>query len=141
MDLEWFFKMPGLFITGGIVLILIALLVFILGSKKDNKSNKEETKTSEEASVPEMTNTNTVDAASVAMPTTPQEPVTAEPVAPIPVEPVAVEPIAPTPIEPVAIEPVPSAPTEPVATEQTANTPIEIVPTELEQKPAGVEEI
>ena len=32
MSLEWFFQLPGLFITGGIVLILIALLVFILGT-------------------------------------------------------------------------------------------------------------
>ena len=39
MNCEWFFKVPGLFITGGVVLILIALIVFLLGSKKgDNKS-------------------------------------------------------------------------------------------------------
>ena len=80
MNLEWFFKMPGLFITGGIVLILIALLVFILGSKKDNKSNKEETNTNVESSIPDMPVVDKVASESVGIPVNVAEPVAATPV-------------------------------------------------------------
>ena len=34
MDFKWFFKVPGIFITGGVVLIIIALIVFLISSKK-----------------------------------------------------------------------------------------------------------
>ena len=42
ITLEWFFKLPGLFITAGVLLILIALIVFIIGSRKEKK-NKNDT--------------------------------------------------------------------------------------------------
>ena len=35
ISLEWFFKVPGLFILVGVVLIIIALIVFFLESKKE----------------------------------------------------------------------------------------------------------
>lgn len=42
INLEWFFKLPGLFITGGIFLILIAIVVYLIGSSKEKKALKEE---------------------------------------------------------------------------------------------------
>ena len=42
INLEWFFKLPGLFITGGVLLILIAILVYIIGSKKERSVAKDE---------------------------------------------------------------------------------------------------
>ena len=41
ITLEWFFKLPGLFITCGVLLILIALLVFIISGSKARKQNAE----------------------------------------------------------------------------------------------------
>ena len=138
MNFGWFFEMPGLFITGGVVLIIIALVVFLIGSKKGENVKVEENTNVE--SVPEVGKEETVapapespvDSVTIApvetiTPVAPVEPVAVEPIAPVaPVEPVAVEPVAPvaTP-EPVTIEPV--APAEPAATEEV--------------KPAGVEEI
>ena len=41
ITLEWFFKIPGLFITGGFLLILIALAVFFISAgKKDSKKEE-----------------------------------------------------------------------------------------------------
>ena len=34
ITLEWFFKMPGLFVTAGIVLILVAILIFLIAGIK-----------------------------------------------------------------------------------------------------------
>ncbi len=42
ITLDWFLKLPGLFITGGVVLILIALIVFIIGSHAEKKKLKNE---------------------------------------------------------------------------------------------------
>jgi hypothetical protein len=40
IDLQWFFKLPGLFITGGVILIIIALIVYIVASAKEKKMAK-----------------------------------------------------------------------------------------------------
>ena len=37
INLEWFFKVPGLFITIGIVLIIVALIVYLIGSKNEKE--------------------------------------------------------------------------------------------------------
>lgn len=142
MNFEWFFKMPGLFITGGVVLIIIALVVFLIGSKKGEQTKIEENNTE---SVPEIGKENSsiaveqpnesVTPVGVAVePVTPVtvEPVTVEPVTPVTVEPVTVEPVTPVAPEPVTVEPVAPVTPEPVTVEPTADTV---------QKPAGVEEI
>ena len=41
ITLEWFFQIPGLFITIGVLLILIALLVLIIGSSKAKKKQED----------------------------------------------------------------------------------------------------
>ena len=59
MDFGWFFRIPGLFITGGVVLIIIALIVFLLGSKKGKAEEvKEELSENVPESVPEVNNTD-----------------------------------------------------------------------------------
>lgn len=48
-DLSWFKTIPGLLITGGVVLLIIALIIFIVtskNSKKEKKNAKEENKES-----------------------------------------------------------------------------------------------
>ena len=132
MNLEWFFQLPGLFITGGVVLIIIALIVFIVGSKSGNKElvNQEiDENTSEETvndipveeptitkldnvsnmSTPEVNgNINDLNGVSI----NPQEPVMPSveinPVAPEPVMPsVEINPVTPEPVMPsVEINPV-----------------------------------
>ena len=43
IDIEWFFKVPGLFITGGVFLILIAIIVYIVGNSKAKKASQDDT--------------------------------------------------------------------------------------------------
>ena len=43
ITLEWFFQLPGLFITGGVLLILIAIIVYIIASKKEKSISSNET--------------------------------------------------------------------------------------------------
>lgn len=51
ISLEWFFQIPGLFITIGVLLILIALLVLIIGSSKSRKHTDEELPVVEEPAI------------------------------------------------------------------------------------------
>ena len=44
LSLEWLLKMPGIFLTVGVVLVLFAIIFFIIGMKK-SKSIKEDDKT------------------------------------------------------------------------------------------------
>ena len=50
ISLGWFFKVPGLFILVGVLLIIIALVVFLVGSQKEKKAMSE--------SVPKENNTD-----------------------------------------------------------------------------------
>ena len=43
INLEWFLKFPGLFITGGILLIFIAAIVYLIASAKEKKAAKADT--------------------------------------------------------------------------------------------------
>lgn len=40
-DLEWFTTLPGLLITGGVIVLLIALIIFIISNRKANKKIEE----------------------------------------------------------------------------------------------------
>ena len=40
-DLEWFTTLPGILITGGVVVLLIALILFIASNKKDKNKSQE----------------------------------------------------------------------------------------------------
>ena len=39
---DWFLTVPGMLITGGVLLLLIALIMFIVTSVKSKKGSKEE---------------------------------------------------------------------------------------------------
>lgn len=40
ITLEWFFKMPGILILGGVVLIILAIVIFIIGGVKSKNDNE-----------------------------------------------------------------------------------------------------
>ena len=48
-DLEWFTTLPGLLITGGVIVLLIALIIFIISNKKADKNKEEEVASSDVA--------------------------------------------------------------------------------------------
>jgi len=54
-DLEWFTTLPGLLITGGVIVLLIALIIFIISNKKIEKK-KEEEKEKEAQAINEVNN-------------------------------------------------------------------------------------
>ena len=130
ITLDWFFKMPGLLIVGGVMLILIALLIFIVTGSKKRAKNKEESEVSikEENKEPVADVSKPLDAPVGAVPVTPVEPTVVEPVAPVAsVEPAAVEPVAPAApvVEPTIVEPVvPAAPVEPAV--ESTNSAIDL---------------
>jgi len=74
-DLEWFTTLPGMLITGGVVILLIALIIFIVSNKKTDKKIEEE--------MPKVENVDVTNVASNEVPTElPQTPV-AEMAAPV----------------------------------------------------------
>ena len=111
-DLSFFTSIPGMLITGGVLLLLIALIIFIAtGNKKGKKDKKENT---------DNTNTTVVSTPTVDMN-------------------VATEPV-PTTVEPntsVAIEPV--VPTNEVTTVETAPQTVITAP-EIQSEPISVVE-
>lgn len=54
-DLEWFTTLPGVLITGGVIVLLIALIIFIISNKK-NEKKKEEEKEKEAQAINEVNN-------------------------------------------------------------------------------------
>ena len=40
-SLDWFMTIPGMLITGGVVFLIIALIIFIVTGNKKPKTNKE----------------------------------------------------------------------------------------------------
>ena len=40
-EFGWFLTIPGMLITGGVLLLIIALIIFIATSNKEKKTNKE----------------------------------------------------------------------------------------------------
>ena len=59
-DLSWFTTIPGLFITAGVILLIIALIILIITGKKSKKEKKAKEAKQEENSTPMMTSpTNT----------------------------------------------------------------------------------
>ncbi len=117
-DLNWFLTIPGMLITGGILLLLIALIIFIATSGS-GKKKKSEIKTDEPAPVADPAVANPMDMNAI-------PPMGMGPVAPV--EPSVVsEMVNPTPVAPV-VEPTPVVP-EPVMPEPTVNVqPIDSAP-------------
>ena len=71
-DLSFFTSIPGLLITGGVLLLLIALIIFIAtGSKKGNKGKKEEKVEDAVNATPQVDNSGTVATMDVAPDVTP----------------------------------------------------------------------
>ncbi len=58
-DLEWFTTLPGMLITGGVVVLLIALIVFIASNKKGKKKAPEVAEVGAEVSVQPVADVNT----------------------------------------------------------------------------------
>ena len=140
MSLEWFFQLPGLFITGGIVLILIALLVFIISSKGEKKADDNLESAANETEVPNQPigEINSIGNIGTSEPVKldsiiPQVEVNPAPVEPAPVE---VNVVTPEPVTPqVEINPVP---VEPAPVEVNVATPEPVVP-QVEVTPAPEE--
>ena len=112
-DFSWFTTVPGMFITGGVVLLLIALIILVITGKKSKKGQQAVQAANEQPQV-------------AAQPMAQPEPVAVAPVevAPVMPEPVAVAPVevAPAMPEPVAVTPVEVAPVMPEV------APVEVAP-------------
>ena len=132
-SLDWFMTIPGMLITGGVLFLIIALVIFIVTGTKKPKTNKEVEKVQEDskkeaivATTPAVEQTPVINTAPATV--TPEPVVTATPVVSTPVsnveenkEPVVVS----TPLEVVK----PTVPPTPVVTK-----PIEAVEPLIEEK-------
>ena len=145
MDLSWFGTIPGMLITGGILLLIIALIIFITTIGKKNKpvKNKAEEKSIEGAKemVNESSQPSPVAVDPNAVPTAiPNTMPTTQPVAdgmpnvafatPTPVEPEMAQPIQEAaPVQPEMAQPMPDvAPVQP----EIAQTVQEVAPVQPE---------
>lgn len=123
--LDWFTTIPGILIASGVVLLIVAIILFILGNKKDKKNVAEVNKTAEEPIV-ETPVVETV-----------QPEVTVEPVKAEVTEPVVQEQAAPVTIdEPIVITAPEDAPTAfEVPTVEPVIEPIVEAPVEVKEEP------
>ena len=85
-DMSWFTTIPGMLITGGVVLLLIALIIFLCTSKKEKKAKKTEpvkeinqTVTDNNVAATENTNAQVAAAPNMAQQVPVQNVVTPEP--------------------------------------------------------------
>ncbi len=140
--LDWFTTIPGLLVSVGVVLLLIAIILFIVGNRKAKK-NAKKMETSSENTAPMVSEATTIPVEPVqpAQVMQPEPVVTTEtivsPIAPIEnattntatatIEPVAIETTATTK-EPIAVQT--PATTEPVNTQATETKEPQIVSTE-----------
>ena len=60
-DLSWFATVPGMFITGGVLLLIIALIILLITGKNSKKEKMAKATVSENANVPTQQNQNVVD--------------------------------------------------------------------------------
>lgn len=86
-SLDWFMTIPGMLITGGVIFLIIALVIFIITGNKKTKTNKE---------VVAAQDSSKQEAAVVATPAVGQAVATSEPVV-TPQSVVTSEPVVPTP--------------------------------------------
>ena len=130
-DLSWFKTIPGLLITFGVVLLIVALIIFIVTSSKNKKEKKEkennENKENVNSEVPQDLSATPVDISAPTVDTLAA--VTTDEAIPVPVEVgVSSEDAIPVPVEvtptPVSVEPTP-APIE------VLSTPVEVTPVEV----------
>ena len=63
-DLSWFATVPGMFITGGVLLLIIALIILLITGKNSKKEKMAKAAVSENANVPTQQNQNVVDQVS-----------------------------------------------------------------------------
>ena len=108
-DFSWFTTVPGLFITGGVILLIVALVILLISNKK---TKKEKANAEANGSV----NGNTV------------QPVVGQ------AEPIPMAPVMP---EAAPVEVAPAAPVE-VAPAMPEVAPVEVAPTPVEVAPAPV---
>jgi len=66
-DLAWFATLPGILITGGVVVLLIALVFFITSNKKEKNKNAEVVPVENNVATPEVDNSFGMDAAAIGM--------------------------------------------------------------------------
>lgn len=133
-SLDWFMTIPGMLITGGVLFLIIALVIFIVTGTKKPKTNKEVEKVQEDSKKEAIvaTTTPTVEQTPVTntapATVTPEPVVTATPVVPTPVSNVEENKetvVVSTPVETVK----PIVPPTPVVTK-----PIEAVEPLIEEK-------
>ena len=86
-SLDWFMTIPGMLITGGVVFLIIALIIFIVTGNKKSKTNKEVQAVQEASKQEAVATANQTVTQTPVVPTnnqvvTPQPVVTPEPVVP-----------------------------------------------------------
>ncbi|MEG1900261.1 MAG: hypothetical protein RR161_01765 [Bacilli bacterium] len=118
--LKWFTTIPGLLISAGVLLLLVALILFIASSGKKNKKVKSEDELEKMTTIPEVTPTEVV-TNEIVMP----EAVTLDTPTVVIDEPV-IEPTIQPVIEPVVIETPVVNLQEEVVKEEPIETPISI---------------
>lgn len=143
-SLDWFMTIPGMLITGGVLFLIIALVIFIVTGNKKAKTNKEVVEAQDASKQEAITAvTPTVEQNTVVTKeqvATPQPIVTSEPV--VPTNPVSsmAEKTVPQEVEPVVFTtPIPEdvAPTpQPVFENPTSNTVDQSVPVERPTMPS-----
>lgn len=134
-SLDWFMTIPGMLITGGVLFLIIALVIFIVTGNKKAKTNKEvveaQDASKQEAIVavtPTVEQNTVVTNEQVA---TPQPIVTSEPVVPTnPVSSMAEKTV------PQEVEPVVFTTPQPVFENPTSNTVDQSVPVERPTMPS-----
>lgn len=111
-DLSWFTSIPGLLITCGVILLLIALIIFIVTSVKAKKEKKHEMELQREeepvAVVPP------IEAVESSANTAPEQPIAEEPVAAPEVAPVVTPSTVTNESNPVSEKPVEAMPADPM---------------------------
>jgi len=122
-DISWFTTVPGLFITGGVVLLIIALVILIVTGKKSKKEKANGDAGAQVQANPNMTATPGMPNDSMMATTQNVNPVEAMPVGQPGVMPVQnVDPMAGGMVQDIAVNPVP------VGMQMPSVTPTEVAP-------------
>ena len=118
MDFSWFGTIPGMLITGGVLLLIISLIIFIstMGKKgkKDKSSVEEKSLEGAKEMVSESSLSNSVSAPVIDAIPTGTDSITGMPnvafATPTPVQPEVVSPMSGTvPVQPEVAQPIPEA--------------------------------
>lgn len=139
-DLSWFTTIPGILITCGVVLLIVALVIFIITSRKNKKEGKENSEDSkQDTSAPQSDQNATpvvvdnsplpnIEANNSAVAT----PIEAPEAIPVPVE------TTPTPVQTVDAIPTPIEVAQPVVNSVPATPVVDVTPQPIPVEPVVV---